>query len=382
MKLLWLCGVPFELEEKALDGRKVGANAAWSWVMGHLPPPEGVELHIACPAKNISDKLTIEYRGAVFHLFPSMARGAVYTLYRAWIPGFRGVYDEIEPDWVHGWGVEAGYGCAAHALDPVHSVIEIQGILADYYPYIKKSLPFWPALLNERLSLRQGRRFIAESGYSKRSAEKYSKGRFHVVAQPLREEFLTAEVGPRDLKQVVFLGAIDERKGIKDAVQAFAAGAPDNWRLLCVGGGVPEYESEVRSLIKSLGMEERIELLGKLEVTEIIELFRRTPVFLLPTYMDTGPNALKEALAMGLWPVCYDNSGPKEFVGRTRYGSLSPTGSIDALTASLKQTLVGKPWETPGRADQCIRQIRHELNPGTVWKELLKCYSADFWDGL
>jgi glycosyltransferase involved in cell wall biosynthesis len=56
-----------------------------------------------------------------------------------------------------------------------------------------------------------------------------------------------------------------------------------------------------------------------------LQAMQESAMFLLPSHMDTGPTALKEALAMGLWPVCYDNSGPAELIRRFQFGSLMQT---------------------------------------------------------
>jgi len=378
MKILWLCGVPQEVQQIALCGKNVGAHAAWSWVMGHLPPPDGVELHIACPAKNISEDMIVEYRGAIFHLFPYV-RGAAYTFFRSWMPGFRRIYDQIKPDWVHGWGTEAGFSSAALTLAPGRSIVEIQGILSDYYPYMQKSLPLWFSIVNERLTLRKASRLLAESEYSAKATRKYTCGMVHVVRQPLRESFLKVPVGDKERKQAVFLGALNDGKGAKEAIRAFAFAALPRWKLLCVGRGTPAYEQEMTVLIKELGVESCVELCGALTSEKVVELFQKSPVFLLPTYMDTGPTSLKEALAMGLWPVCYDNSGPQELINRYGYGSLSPTGDIPALTESLRKALTEEPWNDSGRMEQCVQQVRHDLSRETVWKQLMECYTEEYW---
>jgi|TARA_A100001015_G_C14990856_1_gene713868 glycosyltransferase involved in cell wall biosynthesis len=373
LKLLWLCGVPFELEEHALSGECVGAHASWSWVMAHLPPPEGVELHIACPAKNIREDRTVEYRGATFYLFPYL-KGAVYLLYRVWMPGFRRVYDAVEPDWVHGWGVEAGYGYAANVLDPRRSSVEIQGILADYLPHIRKNLRVRFALVNERQSLAMGKQFIAESAYSAREARKYTKGRVQVINQPLREDFLQSPMAEANGKQMIFLGSIEARKGIKDAVRAFAEAGAADWKLVCVGSGGTAYVAEVQALINELGVSDRVELCGTLNSAEVKEQLQCSSVFLLPTYMDTGPNALKEAMAMGLWPVCFDNSGPGELISRYGLGELAETGNIDALAHALRTALAERPWEDWQYRTSCVERIRKDLSRETVWRELLIYY--------
>jgi glycosyltransferase involved in cell wall biosynthesis len=381
MKILWLCGVPQEIQQIALNGRDVGAQAAWSWVMAHLPPPNDIELHIACPAKYISEDTSVEYKGAIFHLFP-VHRGAVYSLYRFWMAGFRRVFEKIAPDWVHGWGVEAGFGGAAISLAPEKSSIEIQGILSDYLPYMKKSIPFWCSLLNERLTLRKGRRFIAEGEYSAREARKYTAGEVMAINQPLRDEFLRRPPGPGQTNQIVYLGTLADRKGIKDAVFAFAQANIADWKMLCIGNGEPNYVETVRLLIEELGVGERIELCGTLNSDTVVEKLQESPVFLLPTYMDTGPNALKEALAMGLWPICYDNSGPGEFIRRYAFGSLSETGNVEALATALSQVITEMPWMDTVRRETCVKKIRHDLARNTVWGQLRRCYSKELFNNI
>lgn len=378
IKILWLCGVPHEVQEVALNGRNVGSSAAWSWVMGHLPPPPDVELHIACPAKNISAPLDVEYRGVTFHLFPYI-RGAAYTFFYNWLPGFRRVYKEIEPDWVHGWGTEAGFSSSALSLSPAHSLVEIQGILSDYYPHMQKSTPLFFSILNERITLKKAPRLLAESHYSARETKKYTKGAVGVIPHPLRDDFLKVSWGDKDKKQIVFLGTLTDRKGIKDAIRSFAAGASNDWNLVCIGQGAESYEREVKALIYELDIAERVQLRGALTAAEIIQLLQESPVFLLPSYMDTGPTALKEALAMGLWPVCYDNSGPKELIERYQYGSLSPTGDISALTESLRKALDEQPWIESEKLERCVTQVRHDLSRETVWNQLMKAYTENFW---
>ncbi len=379
LRLLWLCGVPKSLEQKASGaGRDLGATSDWSWIVAHFPPPDGVELHVACPSKYITESIEIEHRHAHFHVFPCM-RGAAYSLYRSWLPGFRRLYEEIRPDWVHGWGTEAGFGSAALSLTSDRSIVEIQGILSDYYPHLPKSLPLWFSVLNERITLGKATRLLAESEYSAREIKKYASGKVGVISQPLRDDFLQTGPGQINKNQIVFLGELADRKGVKDAVRAFASGAPNDWNLSCVGCGAAKYEQEIKQLAQELKVENRVRMCGVLSSGEIVSLFQESPVFLLPSYMDTGPTALKEALAMGLWPVCYDNSGPRELIGSYHWGSLSETGNIPSLAENLRKTLTDRPWEQSARRRGCVEGIRHDLSRQTIWKQLLDCYTEEYW---
>ena len=97
-------------------------------------------------------------------------------------------------------------------------------------------------------------------------------------------------------------------------------------------------------------------------------------IFLLPSKMDTGPTALKEALAMGLWPVCYDNSGPKEYITRFDYGSTGTTGDVVDIAEKLKASMEQKPWQRGERLSHVVSNVRHDLCASTIWEQLLTHY--------
>ena len=71
MKVLWICGLPNEVR---LNGFKECLSpvptAAWSWILGHLPPPNEVELHILCPVRGLIElEVHFDYQGAHWHCF-------------------------------------------------------------------------------------------------------------------------------------------------------------------------------------------------------------------------------------------------------------------------------------------------------------------------
>ena len=95
--------------------------------------------------------------------------------------------------------------------------------------------------------------------------------------------------------------------------------------------------------------------------------------FLLPSYGDTGPTALKEALSMGLYPICYRNSGPENLIHHYECGKLVKTGDIDALSGAISDCT-----RNVSKYSKCARQtsmfVRSELSRTNVWKELRTIY--------
>lgn len=375
-RIVWFCGLPEKTRMEAFPDLGLPSGAAWSWVLGHLPPPPHIDLHIVCANRHLKEDVTREWGGAVFHLL-KVPRGGPYFMYEGWIPAFVRKSRELSPDVIHGWGTENVFGLAALRAAPNNHLIGIQGILLAYLPVMKKTLALLLSTINEWRVLRKAQRCVAESEYSRITASKYTHAQFSVIPHPLRPEFRTAAFGTKNEKLILYLGTLSRRKGFFDAVEAFMA-LDSDWKLICIGnvGGGEKCQNEVDRILKETAAGDRIQVVGAQNPTQIIEWFQRSPVFLLPSYMDTGPTALKEALAMGLWPVCYNNTGPQELIKQYGVGSLVPTGNKSALREALKLVLDEKPWRDTSRMESVAEKIRCDLSPQSVWKTLEDVYSS------
>ncbi|RYF19992.1 MAG: glycosyltransferase [Flavobacteriales bacterium] len=78
----------------------------------------------------------------------------------------------------------------------------------------------------------------------------------------------------------------------------------DNAILYCAGGG-PLYH-EIKELIKSEGVQDKITLLGDLEREEVRSLLRATDIFVIPSLYEGLSNSLIEAMSYGL-PIVFSD---------------------------------------------------------------------------
>lgn len=375
MKILWICGLPYEVQREVLRGQDHGAHAAWSWIMGHLPPPEGIELHIACRTAPHTSPQEFIYQGAHFHLIPVKARARVLCLFQFDWLFFRELAARLNPDVVHGWGTEDAYAHVALKLAPERHLIQIQGNLNTYRKRVP--MPWLSALAawSERMALARARHVVAENEYSLTSARPMIATRsVHVIEHPIRAGFRTAPPADGEGRQILFVGAIEERKGIWDALEAFRGGAPADWKLAIVGNGTAGTLARLRRLISENDLASRVRHHPQVGPQEIVSLMQASSIFLLPTRIDTGPTALKEALAMGLWPVCYDNSGPAHYLRHFQYGNLAEDLKVADLTAVLKQALAAQPWKLPANRAKIETQIRPHFDRERIWRELAALY--------
>lgn len=378
MRVLWICGLPKEVETSALQGRDHGSRATWSWVVAHLPPPPNIDLHVGCLWPGGNQRKTVEYRGAKFHLLPCPSRGRALLLFLRDTTYFRPLFDELRPDVVHGWGTEDSFGLVARRLAPQHHLIGIQGLLKAYRQRARMPRRTFLTAMTEKWTLARARYVVAESEYSIREGRLLCppNAELFVIEHPLRREFLEAVPSNGTTKSVLFVGEIQERKGINDALAAFAQAAPLDWKLMIVGAGSQEEQRSLHLAVENLSLKDRVEYAPFCGTDELVRRMQASSVFLLPTRIDTGPTALKEALCMGLWPVCYDNSGPGEYVRKYGFGSLATDNDVTSLTEQLRHVLNHHPWKDGPNRSALATRTRHDFCPATAWIRLAETYKA------
>ena len=375
MKILWFCGLPAEVQREKLHDEP---HAIWNevaWVMAHLPPPPGVELHIACRTYPHTTYRSFEYRGAHFHIVPVKVRARPFWLFQFDWLYYRRASDAAQPDVIHGWGTEDSCSLAAMKLSPKRHVVGIQGLINAYRRRVPMSWFSLFSALGERLALGRARYVIAENGYSlSAGSELIGNASTRVIEHPLRPEFLNAQPAGGDDKQVLFVGNIDERKGIWDAVEAFRKGAPPEWQFAVVGGGSDGQTARLQGLMSEPDLVGRMTHYPKLNAAEIVALMQRSSIFLLPTRIDTGPTVLKEALSMGLWPVCYNNSGPGYYVPHFGVGDLAEDLNVRSLTETLATAIAQQRWKLPANRTKLAEAIRPRFDKTRIWGELTDLY--------
>ena len=375
MTILWICGLPREVQREVPECGGHCASAEWSWVLGHLPPPVGIDLHIACPVTVGPWKgHNFAYKGANFHLVRCL-RGRLQTGFLFDPIFFRRLYSDLQPDVVHGWGTEDSHSVIARYLAPESHVVQVQGLINSYLDHLPASKALRYVAARERMTLKRARHVFVESDYSRAISQPFCGERTRIwqVDHPLRDGFLTSYPTKRDSRQVLFLGSLTNRKGYLDAVAAFAATSPD-WRLMMIGAGHSDAVAALHSKVDHLGLRDRFRHLANAGTDEIIRQMQKSSIYLLPSYMDTGPTSLKEALAMNLWPVCYDNTGPAEFVRRFKVGTLCPTGDIPALGSALEHA-AQHVQSAAVKGTSCASDARQAFCKDNIWPRLLEAYA-------
>jgi glycosyltransferase involved in cell wall biosynthesis len=177
------------------------------------------------------------------------------------------------------------------------------------------------------------KRFLVDSAH-------VDAGKVFVAGQAVEpERFMAVEPVRNGPPEVLFIGQFEERKGLTDLLDAFAALDDPAARLRLVGNGSLEAEAARRA-----AADPRLEVVGYLPQGELPAALRRARCLVLPsitTALDKEPWGLvvNEAMHAGVPVVATDGVGAAAggLVEHDRNGLIVHEHDVPALTATLRR---------------------------------------------
>ncbi|MEX1019317.1 MAG: glycosyltransferase [Litorilinea sp.] len=124
-----------------------------------------------------------------------------------------------------------------------------------------------------------------------------------------------------------------EQKGIAQALAAFQQANIPGWHLDIVGEGPLRGELEAQA--HALGLADRVTFHG---YCDPCPFYGRAGVFLLPSHYEGTPNALLEAMQMGMPSIVSDSAaGSVEVLADGQSGLVVPVRDVSALAAAMQR---------------------------------------------
>lgn len=170
-------------------------------------------------------------------------------------------------------------------------------------------------------------------------------------------------------KEIVLVGRLDENKNQALALRAAAASGAlgEGWKLILYGDGPSA--SQLKALSKELGIEDSTEFAGI--VSDVPERIRTASVFILPSKAEGMPNALIEAMSLGLACISTDcpSYGPRDILEDGKNGYLVPVDDVSAMAEKL--TLLTKDEELRRRLGKEAFRVQEAYAPEKIngqWK--------------
>lgn len=276
----------------------------------------------------------------------------------------------------HGWKAKAGLALAAPAwaariwkamreAGVVHvrcpgNVGMVGALLAPLSgrPMVAKYAGQWSPYAGEALSYRFQRWLLrrlwgrgAVLAYTDRPEAPHVVGFFNsVLTREHLERARAAALRERDGKMILFAGRLTEAKGADVAIRACARLREQGLavRLELAGEG-PE-RGRLEGLAADLGVEARFH--GGLALGQLIELYERASVLVLPSRTEGWPKVLAEAMAFGV-PCVATRGGLNDWMLGEGRGMTVEYRDAVQLAEAVTRLLRESPEEKAARRSKC-----------------------------
>lgn len=162
---------------------------------------------------------------------------------------------------------------------------------------------------------------------------------------------------------------LSSKKGLQYAIRAVAALVKKFPYIEYKIAGAGDLEAELKQLIISLRMQNNIQLIGRLSQEDVLKLLQESHIFVLPSMISSDgnaegiPNALKEAMAVGLPVVSTYHAGIPELVVNGVSGFLVPEKNAEALAERIEYLILNPSiWRPMCQAARKTIEKHYERN--------------------
>lgn len=160
-----------------------------------------------------------------------------------------------------------------------------------------------------------------------------------------------------DRARIVIVSRLVPEKTVEDGLRAFALlhrGRPE-LRLDIVGDGACRDALQRRAA--ALGIESNVTFHGQLAHDRTLSIIAGATAMILPSPSEFFPNAIKEAMALGVPCAAYDIPGVAAYDATGRALRLAPVGNVEAL-ARVTAELIDDPALAGATAAAAAARIR------------------------
>jgi glycosyltransferase involved in cell wall biosynthesis len=244
---------------------------------------------------------------------------------------------QLRPDLVSIHSSKAGIlGRMAGASLGIPAVFTVHGwSFTDGLPLRQR----YPAVLAERFAARYGRLIITVSNHDRELAVRYSidrPERIVAIQNGMPDNPAAMRAHPGALApRLIMVARFQPQKDHATLLSALAELRQYSWALDLVGDGPGR--SAVESLLHTLGLEDRVRVLGY--SNDVAKLLSESDLFVLTSKWEGLPLSILEAMRAGLPVIATDVGGVSESVDHGVTGFVVQRSSVSALKEALHPLL-------------------------------------------
>ena len=282
----------------------------------------------------------------------------------------RNVIREFSPDLVACHSSKAGIlGRLAAQLENTTNVFTAHGwSFEENVPLVPRNI----YLALERRLAKKTSRFIAVAEDGKQIAVKNricDPDRISVIhygVSDLRVNFVRE---PSDVFTLTMVAGFRRQKDHSTLIKALAGLKDRNWKLNLLGDG--ELMGEIRNLVESHGLEERVRFQGA--VRDVLPTLGQTDVMVLTTHWEGLPISIIEGCSVGLPTIASDVSGVREEVINDFNGILVGHEDVQAVRGAIT-SLMDSPAKRLDFGINARKVYEERFQPEVMLRKTLAAY--------
>ncbi|WP_417893870.1 glycosyltransferase family 4 protein [Aerococcus viridans] len=195
----------------------------------------------------------------------------------------------------------------------------------------------------------------------------YINGEGTVIPNAINKEFFHVSNSIHKSKRIIASGRLNKQKNFELLIRSFSniLEIHPEWKLEIIGEG-PERKN-LEELIQTLNLQNHVFMPGYVE--KVIEHLVNSSIFVMPSNYEGMPNALIEAMALGLPSISTDCEigGPRFLIDDGKNGLLVPVNNQKKMTESINK-LVNDPIFAE-RLGANASLIKEQLAPKIIYSK-------------
>jgi len=365
IKVLWFVNGLFPAVKLRLGKKLDSGSGFWmNELYKNLQSDNSFQIAIASSSSEYKSEMQFSIDDTIYYCLPESkyVRYGLKTqpLIKKWLK----IIEEFNPDLIEFHGTEKYYGLLAkHTKVP--TLVDIQGVLNQCAKKYYGSLSLFSRLKHSSLH-KMYLSYVARTRieYKVFKANSFFVGRTDwdhrqlVLLNPTSTYFSCPRIlqnafqlnewklNETDSKPI-FVSTANAKplKGCDILIRAASILKDKQYDFSIIFvGEIPNsgFGKYLRNLVTSLGLSKIISFVGFSTPKSMIDLYLTARAFILPSFMDNSPNALAEAMCLGIPCIASSAGGIPSMLKNNSNGMLFNPGDYEALACLIENSIIDK----------------------------------------
>jgi glycosyltransferase involved in cell wall biosynthesis len=357
MKLLWLCNYSLYYLKSQIgmpvDHRKFHPTT-WIHYLVEEMKKRDVELILITASPYVKKTTILTENNVTYHIiprdlsfigkgYPSWFRLDTMTHYFVLKNAILKTIKAYKPDFITAHGTEDVYSLPLLET-AIPSAVWIQGFMTDIIKTNPDDKFLKKQFVLEQKVLKQQKAFISNcSDFDDYFYSQNKQTRIFYLSYPISNETFSIPDPEKDA-DICFTGSFLKRKGIEDFIEMIhlLKQKHPNIRAKIIGGHLTsEYGAHLKEKITRYRLNGNLVIKGYLpEHSDVLMEMKKSRVFVLPSYFDTGPRCIAESMALKVPVAAYKIKGVSWMLGENNERGITvPIGNIEQLAEAVERLL-------------------------------------------